>query len=200
VPDPVEPFKSDARFQGVPIVIGVTGGIAAYKTCSIVSALAQSGADVTVCMTESAQRFVTPMTFQALSGRAVICSNWEHDLHKDPQHIALARAARAVVVAPVSMNSLARLATGFTDDPVSLVISAVDLGSTPVLLAPSMNAQMWDQPSTQRNLAQLRADGFRMIDPDDGWQACRTDGKGRMAEPARILHDLAEAVAPEARA
>jgi len=192
--DPVAPFKSDDRFRGVPIVVGVCGGIAAYKTATIVSALAQSGARVTVCMTESATRFVTPMTFQALSARPVITSMWEHETRHDPQHVALARAARAVLVAPATMNTLAKLAHGFADDPVSLILSAVDRERTPVLLVPSMNAQMWAQGANKRNLDLLASDGYRFVGPDGGWQACRTEGEGRMAEPAEILHHLADAL------
>lgn len=198
--DPMTPFKSDDRFRGVPIVVGVSGGIAAYKVCSVVSALAQSGADVTVAMTPGATKFVTPMTFQALSARPVITSMWEHEVHADPQHVALARGARAVLVAPATMNTIARLANGFADDPVSLILSAVDVSATPVVLAPSMNEQMWNQPSTRRNVKQLAGDGYLFSGPAGGWQACRTVGAGRMAEPWEILHDLAEAIAKPTRA
>ncbi len=199
-PDPMQFYKSDDRFRSVPIVVCVSGGIAAYKTCAIVSALAQSGAQVTVAMTESATRFVTPMTFEALSARPVVSSMWEHELHHDPQHVALARNARAVLVAPATMNTIAKLANGFADDPVSLVLSAVDVRATPVVLAPSMNEQMWNNPGTRRNIEQLRDDGFRFVGPAGGWQACRTVGAGRMAEPWEILHDLAEALAQSAQA
>jgi len=196
----MQSYKSDARFSGVPIVVGVSGGIAAYKTCAVVSALAQSGASVTVVMTKTATRFVTPMTFQALSARPVITSMWEHELHHDPQHVALARQAHAVLVAPATMNTVARIANGFADDPLSLILSAVDVRETPVLLAPSMNEQMWNQPSTRRNIAQLSEDGFRFVGPAGGWQACRTVGAGRMAEPWEILHDLAEAISQKPNA
>ena len=198
--DPLSPYKSEDRFRGVPIVVGVCGAIAVYKVCSIVSALAQSGASVTVVTSDAAARFVAPLTFQALSGNAVSTSMWAHEIHKDPQHVALARSARAVLVAPLTMNASARLANGFADDPVSLVLGAVDLEATPVLLAPSMNAQMWDRPATRRNIETLHGDGYRFVGPGEGWQACRTSGAGRMAEPHEILHDLAELVAPNGRA
>ncbi len=173
--------------KGRRIFIGVTGGIAAYKVCSVVSRLAQAGAEVTVAMTESAAHFVTPLTFQALSGRPVYTNPWQHIESHDPQHISLASRADIALVAPCTMDCLARLATGRTGDIVTLILSAVDRARTPVLLAPSMNAVMWSQPSTQRNLAQLKADGFAFIGPADGWQACRTTGTGRMSEPDEIL-------------
>lgn len=171
-------------------MVGVTGGIAAYKTAMIVSRLAQGGAEVTVAMTESATRFVAPLTFQALSGRPVYTSAWEHIEAHDPQHIQLATRADAVIVAPCTMNCLAKLATGQTDDVVTLILSAVDRKKTPVLLAPAMNDVMWAQPSTQRNLVRLREDGFQIVGPGTGWQACRHVGPGRMSEPEEILEAI----------
>jgi phosphopantothenoylcysteine decarboxylase/phosphopantothenate--cysteine ligase len=169
------------------IIVGVTGGIACYKVCNVVSALAQSGAEVTVAMTDAAARFVTPLTFQALSGRPVYTSQWEHIESSDPQHISLARSANLMLIAPCSMDMLAKLATGRCDDVVSLIASAIDVKKQPVLLAPSMNSVMWNQPSTQRNLKQLAADGYRLIEPGEGWQACRTEGVGRLPEPDELL-------------
>jgi phosphopantothenoylcysteine decarboxylase/phosphopantothenate--cysteine ligase len=182
--------QSSNPFDGVPILVGVTGGIAAYKTCHLVSRLAQSGAAVTVAMTQDAAKFVTPLTFQALSGRPVYTSAWDHIESSDPQHVSLARACRAAIVAPCTMNCMAKLAMGLTDDIVTLILSAIDRAKTPVLLAPAMNAQMWAQPSTQRNLKTLLADGYKTIGPAEGWQACRTSGPGRMSEP----EDLFEAI------
>jgi phosphopantothenoylcysteine synthetase/decarboxylase len=173
--------------KGRRIVVGVTGGIAAYKACILVSKLAQAGAEVTVAMTEAATHFVTPLTFQALSARPVYTSPWEHLESKDPQHVSLATGASLAIVAPCTMDCLAKLATGRTDDVVNLILSAVDRGKTPVLLAPSMNAAMWGQASTQRNLKTLQGDGFHFVGPADGWQACRTSGSGRMSEPEEIL-------------
>jgi phosphopantothenoylcysteine decarboxylase/phosphopantothenate--cysteine ligase len=173
--------------KGKRVLVCVTGGIAAYKTCTIVSRLAQAGANVHVAMTESATRFVTPLTFQALSANPVYTSAWEHIESKDPQHVSLARDADLVLVAPCTMDCLAKLAHGFTDDVVTLIISAVDRAKTPVLLAPAMNAAMWGQASTQRNLRTLEGDGFQTIGPGTGWQACRTVGEGRMTEPEEIL-------------
>lgn len=172
------------------ILVGVTGGIAAYKTCTVVSRLAQAGAHVTVAMTPSATHFVTPLTFQALSGRPVYTSAWEHIESQDPQHISLARSCDLALVAPCTMDTLAKLATGRTDDVVTLILSAIDRSRTPVLLAPSMNDVMWHQPATQRNLQTLAQDGFTFIGPGDGWQACRTNGTGRMTEPEDILQTV----------
>jgi phosphopantothenoylcysteine decarboxylase/phosphopantothenate--cysteine ligase len=142
-------------------------------------------------MTTSATRFVTPLTFQALSGRPVYTSQWQHVESHDPQHISLARAASLAVVAPCTMDCMAKLAAGRTDDVVCLILSAIDRGRTPVLLAPSMNEVMWAQPSTQRNAKHLRADGFELIGPAEGWQACRTVGPGRMVEPDQLLAAIA---------
>lgn len=176
------------------MLVGVCGGIAAYKVCHVVSALAQQGAEVTVAMTEAATRFVTPLTFQALSGRPVFTSQWDQFDQADPQHVRLAHGLDAALVAPCTMNSLARLAHGLVDDAVTAILAAVDRGTVPVLLAPSMNAEMWSQPATQRNLETLRADGFRIVEPASGWQACRREGTGRLPEPATLLHALADAL------
>jgi len=181
-------------FRDRRILVGVTGGIAAYKVATVVSRLAQAGASVTVAMTEPATKFITPLTFQALSARPVYTSPWEHVESQDPQHISLASGLDAAVVAPCSMDCLANLAAGRAGDVVSLILSAIDRTKTPVLLAPSMNAVMWGQPSTQRNLATLTADGYRFVGPADGWQACRTSGTGRMSEPEEIIEALAAAL------
>ncbi|HZW05978.1 MAG TPA: flavoprotein [Phycisphaerales bacterium] len=188
-PPPTTPGLEHLRDKR--ILVGVTGGIAAYKTCTLVSRLAQAGAQVTVAMTPAAAKFVTPLTFQALSGRPVYTSAWDHVESHDPQHISLARAAHLAVVAPCSMDCAARLAAGMTDDVVTLILSAIDRSATPVLLAPSMNETMLSQPSTQRNLATLAGDGFTLVGPGTGWQACRTVGAGRMTEPEEILAAVA---------
>jgi phosphopantothenoylcysteine decarboxylase/phosphopantothenate--cysteine ligase len=180
--------------RGRRVIVGLSGGIACYKVCHVVSALAQAGAEVTVAMTPAAARFVAPLTFQALSGRPVYTSSWEHVESHDPQHVHLARAADAMLIAPCTMNTLARLAHGFADDVVSLIAAAVDPARQPVFLAPSMNEAMWRQASTGRNVEQLRADGYRIVPPGTGWQACRTDGVGRLAEPAELLEAVLAAL------
>jgi len=185
---------ADKRFKDRRIIVGVTGGIAAFKAATVVSRLAQSGADVTVCMTDAATKFVAPLTFQALSARPVYTSQWEHVEASDPQHIALAKAADAMVIAPCTMDCMAKLAHGRTDDVVALIVSAIDRSKTPVLLAPSMNDVMWSQPANRRNVETLAADGFTLVGPADGWQACRTVGTGRMSEPEEIVEALASAL------
>ncbi|MEN0019302.1 MAG: flavoprotein [Planctomycetota bacterium] len=178
---------AEQSHQPQRVFVGVCGGIAAYKTANVVSKLAQRGCEVTVAMTPSATRFVTPLTFQALSGKPVYTSPWEHIESHDPQHISLASGLAAALIAPCTMDCLARLATGRTDDVVTLILSAVDRRKTPVLLAPSMNEVMWSQASTQRNVATLQADGFEFVGPETGWQACRAVGPGRMSEPDALL-------------
>ena len=192
---PSQPGDPTGPFAGAHVLVGVTGGIAAYKTATLVSRLAQAGAKVTVAMTDSATKFVTPLTFQALSGRPVYTSQWDHLESSDPQHISLAKSLTAAVVAPCTMDFMAKLATGRTDDAITLILSAVDHKKTPVLLAPAMNQVMWSQPSTQRNLATLKSDGFAIIGPNDGWQACRTVGTGRMSEPDELFTALGRAIA-----
>lgn len=182
------------------IIIGITGGIAVYKVATVVSRLAQRGWNVTVVMTEAATRFVAPLTFQSLSANPVYTSPWEHIESRDPQHISLATKADVCVIAPCTMDCMAKLATGRTDDVVTLITSAIDRTKTPVLLAPSMNSVMWAQPSTQRNLKTLTEDGFRFVGPDDGWQACRHTGTGRMAEPEAILEAIDAAVKDRSKA
>lgn len=186
-PKPYDFAALAAVAKGKRVLVGVTGGIAAYKTATVVSRLAQAGAKVTVAMTPAATQFVTPLTFQALSGNPVYTSPWDHIESSDPQHISLATGLSLALVAPCTMDTLAKLAHGRTDDVVTLILSAIDREKTPVLLAPSMNSAMWAQPSTQRNLKQLIEDGFQFVGPDAGWQACRTIGAGRMSEPEVIL-------------
>lgn len=178
------------------VLIGLSGGIACYKVAGVVSALVQRGIDVSVAMTEAATRFVTPLTFQALSGRPVYTSAWEHIEAHDPQHIRLARTASLMLIAPCSMDMLAKLVSGRTDDVVSLIASAMDLRRQPILLAPSMNQVMWEQPSTRRNLRQLESDGFEIIQPGTGWQACRTEGAGRLPEPQELIERVLARLKP----
>jgi len=176
--------------QGNRVLVAVTGGIAAYKTCALVSRLTQTGRDVTVLMTDAAQRFVTPLTFEALSGHAVHTSLWHQLGEHESQHIALARNTDLLIIAPASANTLAKLAHGIADNVVTTVALAMPRSPivTPVLLAPAMNADMWANPLTQRNLVILRDElGWHTIGPDTGWQACRTSGPGRMAEPDAIF-------------
>lgn len=181
--------------SGRRVLVCVTGGIAAYKTAGVVSRLSQLGWDVRVAMTESAMRFITPLTFEALSGNPVVTSVWGHHDPADVQHVNLADRTDVALVAPCSMDCLARLACGLAGDPVTLILAAIDRTRTPVLLAPSMNSVMLAQPSTQRNLAQLRADGYQILEPEHGWQACRHVGPGRMPEPDALVQAVQDALA-----
>ena len=180
--------------EGARIFIGITGGIAVYKVCSVVSRLAQAGAQVTVAMTDSATRFVSPLTLQALSGNPVYTSSWEHLESTDPQHIALADRSDAVLIAPCTSNTLSDIVHGKADSVVTLILSAIDRKTTPVLIAPSMNDTMWSQPANQRNIEQAIADGNTIVAPGEGWQACRHDGTGRMSEPEALIEALAKAI------
>ena len=173
--------------KGVQIGIGVSGGIAAYKVAGLVSALVQEGATVDVLMTEAATKFITPLTFSSLTARPVFDDQWSHIDGHEPQHIKIAQSLSLLLIAPCTMDMLAKLNHGRTDDPVSLVVSAIDRETTPVILAPSMNSVMMKQPATQRNIAMLKDDGFGVLDSDFGWQACRAVGQGRMQEQEALL-------------
>ena len=179
-----------SKLKGKTILIGVTGGIACYKVADLVSKLVQSEAHVNVVMTKAATQFITPLTFASLTGNAVFDSQWTFVDQHDPQHVKLARSADVMLVAPCTMDMLAKHAHGMTDDPLSLVISAIDRNKTPVLLAPSMNATMLAQPSTVRNSKQLQDDGFIFVAPEEGWQACKTIGCGRLPEPDALVTAL----------
>lgn len=165
------------------ILIGVTGGIAAYKTAALVSDLVQSGLGVTVVMTRSAQKFIGAATFRALTGRPVATRAFEVESHPLGPHIELARQANLMCVAPATADFLAKAAHGIADDLLSTMLLSF---TGPVLLAPAMNKEMWSKPAVQRNVEQLRSDGFHFVGPDEGWQSCRERGVGRMAEPAEI--------------
>ncbi len=177
--------------QDRKILVGVTGGISCYKTCTLVSRLAQAGASVRVVMTESATKFVQPLTFEALSNAPVVTSVWQQVEHKDSQHVNLARWCDLYVVAPATADFIAKLAAGLCDDIVSLSATALPRNPkmTPVLLAPAMNAQMWENPVTQRNVQTVQSLlGYEFVGPAEGWQACRTSGAGRMSEPEEIFN------------
>lgn len=189
----VQPDSSESGLLvGKRIVVALTGGIACYKTATLVSRLVQRGADVRVLMTESATRFVGPLTFQSLSGKPVLSSIWQADDHPDSQHVGVARWGDLMVIAPATANIIAKLAHGLTDDIVSLVATALP-SKTPLLLAPAMNADMWASPIVQRNVATLcDLPHVTMIGPESGWQACRTEGAGRMSEAEGVLKVILE--------
>jgi phosphopantothenoylcysteine decarboxylase/phosphopantothenate--cysteine ligase len=169
--------------SGRRLVVGVTGGIAAYKTAALVSRLVQDGAEVRVVMTRSAAKFIGPATFEALTGRPVLRRIFGDQDHPLGPHIDLA-GADLLCIAPATANFLAKAAHGLADDLLSTLYLAF---KGPVLLAPAMNDQMWNHAAVQRNIAQLRADGVHLIGPDSGWLSCRTKGVGRMSDPEQIL-------------
>jgi phosphopantothenoylcysteine decarboxylase/phosphopantothenate--cysteine ligase len=169
----------------------VTGGVAAYKTAALVSRLVQAGAGVTVVMTETACQFVGPATFRALTGRPVSTELFEAPGRPLGPHIELAREAELMCVCPATANFLAKAARGLADD----LLSTLYLSFTGrVLVAPAMNSQMWAKPAVARNVRQLREDGVRIIDPEEGWLSCRERGPGRMASPETIFAAIEESL------
>ena len=173
---------------GYEVLVGVCGGIAAYKTAQVVSALVQRGAGVTVVMTEAATRFVGPLTFSSLTGRAVLKDLWSATDPEDTQHIRLTDRADLVLIAPATANTIAKIAVGIADDLLSTLVLAID---SPLLLAPSMNARMWAHPAVQANVATLKERGVGFVEPTSGWLACRTVGQGRLADPDDIVGEVA---------
>jgi phosphopantothenoylcysteine decarboxylase/phosphopantothenate--cysteine ligase len=164
------------------LIIGVSGGIAAYKTAALVSSLVQQGHGLSVVMTRSARKFVGPATFRALTGRPVVSDQFDRH-YPLGAHIELAESAELMCVAPASADLLAKAACGLADDLLSTLLLSF---TGPIAFAPAMNSAMWEKKSVQRNIATLRADGYHFIGPQEGWQSCRRTGMGRMAEPADI--------------
>lgn len=179
--------------HGREIVLGITGGIAAYKSADLTSRLVQAGASVTVVMTEAAEHFIGSTTFEALTGRPVYRDLFAPVEHYRGEHIGLAQRAELLVIAPASANVLAKAANGLADDLLSTLVLAV---TCPILLAPAMNTEMWSKPAVQRNLARLRDDGFHVVEPGSGWLSCGQVGPGRMAEPAEIQARIAQLLPP----
>lgn len=182
------------ELQGKRIVLGVTGGIAAYKAAELLRLLGKQGAEVQVAMTEGATHFVTPTTFQALSGKPVFTDQWDARMPNAMAHIDLSRQADLILVAPASADFLARTAHGLADDLLATMVLARDC---PLLVAPAMNRQMWENPATQRNVAQLQVDGVGILGPASGEQACGEVGAGRMLEPEEILEEVIAFFAPK---
>jgi len=172
---------------GKKILLGVTGGIAAYKAAELTRLLQKQGATVQVAMTEAATHFVGAVTFQALSGQPVFTDQWDARMANNMAHIDLSREADVVLVAPASADFLAKVAHGQADDLLTTLVLARDC---PLLVAPAMNRQMWENPATQRNAATLAADGITLLGPACGDQACGEVGAGRMLEPEEIVEDL----------
>jgi len=173
--------------KGKRILLGLTGGIAAYKAAELARLLVKAGCDVRVAMTEAATRFITPVTMQALSGQTVWTDLWDSRVRDNMAHIELSRDRELILVAPASANFMAKAAQGLADDLLSTLVLA---RRCPLMLAPAMNVEMWQNPATQRNAKQLRADGVQLSGPASGGQACGEMGMGRMTEPAEVVADL----------
>ena len=177
------PGAGDLPLAGREVLLCVTGGIACYKAADLASKLVQAGAGVSVAMTDAAQRFVCPLTFQALTARAVYTTLWLPGRAHSAEHIALTDRAELVIVAPATADILAKLAAGLADD----LVSTLALAACPILLAPAMNTRMWLAPPTRANVARLGEWGMHFVGPAEGRLACGTTGPGRMAEPEEIL-------------
>jgi phosphopantothenoylcysteine decarboxylase / phosphopantothenate---cysteine ligase len=185
---------------GKHIVLGLTGGIACYKAAELCRALIKEGASVQVVMTEAAAQFITPVTMQALSNHPVFDSQWDARERNNMPHINLSREADAILIAPCSADFMAKLLHGRADDLLSLMCLARPIGTVPLLIAPAMNREMWAHPATQRNVAQLRADGTHILDVGNGDQACGETGDGRMLESDELLQDVIAFFQPKALA
>jgi phosphopantothenoylcysteine decarboxylase/phosphopantothenate--cysteine ligase len=183
--------------SGKKILLGITGGIAAYKAAELTRLFVKAGADVRVVMTESACRFITPTTLQALSGKPVFTDMWDPRVPDSMGHIELSRDRDIIVVAPATTDFLAKVANGFGDDLLSTLCLA---RSAPLMVAPAMNVEMWENAATQRNVERLRADGVGILGPVEGDHADREGGMGRMVEPGEIFAAVAAALGPKALA
>lgn len=176
------------------VVLGITGGIAAYKSAELTRLLVKNGTQVDVVMTEAATRFVSTMTFQALSGRPVLTDLWQSGADDAMGHIAVSRGADAILVAPASADFIAKVAHGIADDLLSTLCVAREC---PLLVAPAMNRQMWSNAATRRNVAQIAADGVAILGPDTGELACKERGEGRMLEPEALFAALVASRQPK---
>jgi phosphopantothenoylcysteine decarboxylase/phosphopantothenate--cysteine ligase len=172
----------------IDIIVAVTGGIAAFKSAALTSLLVQNDHSVQAVMTESAQKFLGPATLMALTGKPVATELFDPAMPLGA-HIELARDAKLLCVAPATANFLANAAHGVADDLLSTLYLCF---TGPVIVAPAMNVEMWNQPSVQRNINQLRADGVNIVDPQEGWLSCRQKGMGRMADPDTIVKAIEE--------
>ena len=183
-------MSTPPALQGKHLVLGLSGGIACYKSAELVRELVRAGATVQVVMTEAAAQFITPVTMQALSGRPVFSSQWDARQPNNMAHIDLTREASAVLVAPASADFIARLALGRADELLGLLCLARPLQTCPLLVAPAMNREMWAHPATQRNVAQIVADGATVLGPAAGDQACGEVGDGRMLEATELCDEM----------
>ncbi|OWY26536.1 bifunctional phosphopantothenoylcysteine decarboxylase/phosphopantothenate--cysteine ligase CoaBC [Herbaspirillum robiniae] len=181
---------------GKKIVLGLTGGVACYKAAMLARELGRAGASVQVVMTAAATQFITAVTMQALTGNTVYTDQWDARMENNMPHINLTRDADAVVIVPCSTDFISKLAHGACDDLLSTLCIARP-AHVPLMVAPAMNVEMWQNPATQRNVRQLRADGILLLGPDAGAQACGEMGEGRMLEPAQLMEEIIAAFQPK---
>lgn len=182
------------RLAGKTVVLCVTGGIAAYKAADLTSKLRQAGAAVRVLMTESATQFISPMTFETLSGYRAVVDTFDRNFAWEVEHISLAKAADVFVIAPATANVIAKAAHGIADDMVTTTLLAT---KAPVVIAPAMNTGMYDNPVTQQNLQTLRERGFHIIDPAAGRLACGDTGRGKLPDTPTLMHGIEQALTPQ---
>jgi len=185
---------ADGELAGRHLLLGVTGGVAAFKACELARELQRRGATVQVAMTDAATKFIGTATFQALTGRPVYTDAWDGRIDNGMPHIDLSRGADAILVAPATADFMAKVAHGLADDLLSTLVLARDC---PLLVAPAMNRQMWSSPATRRNVATLRADGVAVLGPGAGEQACGETGDGRMLEAQQLVEETIAFFAPK---
>ncbi len=181
------------RLEGKTIVVGLSGGIACYKAAELVRVLVRAGATVRVMMSQGAQHFITPLTLQTLSGHPVATDTFDLTQESEIGHIQLADSADAVVIAPATANIIAKIATGIADDVVTTVLLAT---RAPVLVAPAMNVNMWENAIVQANLSRLSAYGIHVVEPGEGFLACGWEGKGRLTDLDALMAEIERAVSP----
>jgi len=186
---PAHRHREGGDLEGYEVVVGIGGSVAAYKVCQVVSRLVQRACGVTVTLTEAGTRFVTPLTFQALTHRQVFTTLWQTEGYYEPQHLSLAERADLFLVAPATADLIGKFAAGIGDDLVTTGMLGRDCRA---LLAPAMNTRMWENPVVQRNVTTLRELGYAFVGPQEGRLACGTTGAGRMAEPETILEAVAQ--------
>jgi len=189
-------LHGDSTLHGRRIIVGVSGGIAAYKSADLVSKLVQSGIEVQVVMTTAATHFVGPATFQALTAKPVVTELLSDPAYPLGAHVELAADAELMCVAPATADYLSKVAHGQADD----LLTTLTLAFTgPLLVAPAMNSDMWSKPAVARNVAILKEDGVHLVGPGTGWLSCRRSGAGRMAEPAEIIDAIHQGLASESQ-
>ena len=181
-------------FDGKTIVLGVSGGIAAYKAAQLASDLGKTGADVHVIMTRNATEFVSPMTFETLVNNRVAVDTFDRGFEYNVEHVALAKKADVFLIAPATANVIAKMAAGIADDMLTTTVLAA---RCPKIVAPAMNTGMYDNPVTQRNLQTLRAFGVAVVEPESGYLACGDTGRGRLAEEGALLETVRDALTPK---